>query len=209
MQEVREHDPLAKLLSLKPLQEYPDIDIIRMINVKSFETALNNETRYAIASLIALGTTTASELATKLGIPKTGIYRHLHILRRAGIIEYKNGKFYIASRLFLVYDVNIDENGNIRLHVLPDLGGFIDESTGFVVVRGQHCKCAVCTKKEWCLNAVKNIAKKLDVKIRSEEPLSAFREIVEELIKRDVVKILKASYLVVKVSEEIPEEVML
>ena len=204
---MREHDPLTKLLSLKPLQEYPDIDIIRMINIKSFETALNNEIRYAIASLIALGTTTASELASKLGIPKTGIYRHLHILRRAGIVEYKSGRFYIASRLFLAYDVDIDENGNIRLHVLPDLGGFIDESTGFVVVRGQHCKCAVCAKKEWCLNAVKSIAKKLDVKVRSEEPLSAFREIVEELIKRDIAKILKASYLVVKVSEETPEEV--
>ena len=197
---------VARLKMLSIPKEYPEIDLIRMINYRSFEGCVNNEIRCTIMSLMSRGMVTASDIATALGISRTAIYRHLHSLRRNGLALYRDGKFYVAARLFLVYDTSLSEDGSIKLTVHPNKGGFVDESLGFVFVKGELCRCDVCRVRDECLSAVKGLAKRLEVKIRSERPLEAFREIVIEIVKRDVIHIVKEGYLVVKTAEELEEQ---
>jgi len=201
---VQIHAQRIMALTLPP--NYPEIDVVRLINYRTFENCIKNEVRCAMVSLMARGITTAAEIASALGISRTAIYRHLNALRKSGIVAYRDGKFYVAARLFLVYDVDIDEKGSIKITVYPNKGGFIDEAIGFAFVKGEYCRCDVCVVRDKCLNAVKNLAKKLDVKIRSENPLDGFREIVEEITKKDLIKLLKDGYLIAKLSEEIIEE---
>ncbi|MEM4908677.1 MAG: hypothetical protein QXI40_00845, partial [Ignisphaera sp.] len=77
-------------------------------------------------------------------------------------------------------------------------GGFADEDVGFVLVKGESCRCDVCSIAERCLKAVKNLARKLEIKVRSEIPLEAFAEIAREVAYRDVLGIIKSGYLIVK-----------
>jgi biotin operon repressor len=200
------HNTINRIKSLTLPANYPEIDLIRMINHKTFESCIKNEIRCAIVSLMARGITTANEIASTLGISRTAIYRHLNTLRKSGVIMYHDGRFYVAARLFLIYDVEVDEKGLINLIIYPNKGGFIDEIIGFAFIKGEYCKCDICIARDRCLNAIKNLAKKLDVKIRSEEPLSGFREIVEEIIRRDIVRVIKEGYLIVKIPEEVGEE---
>lgn len=197
---------IARLKTLSIPKEYPEIDLIRMINHRAFENCVNNEMRCSIMSLMARGMVMASDIANALGISRTAIYRHLHSLRRNGLALYRDGKFYVSARLFLVYDTILGDDGSIRLTIHPNKGGFVDENLGFVFVKGELCRCDVCIVKEECLSAVKGLAKRLDVKIRSEKPLEAFKEIVTEIVKRDVVHIVKDGYLIVKTPEEIEEQ---
>ncbi len=197
---------ITRLKMLSVPKGYPEIDLIRMINYRAFESCVNNEMRCAIMSLMARGMVIASDIATTLGISRTAIYRHLHSLRRNGLVLYKDGKFYVAAKLFLVYDTLIDNDGSIRLTVHSNKGSFVDEALGVVFVKGELCKCDVCIIKDECLSAVKGLAKRLDVKIRSEKPLEAFKEIVSEIVKRDVVNIVKNGYLIVKTPEEVEEQ---
>ncbi|MCS7111089.1 MAG: ArsR family transcriptional regulator [Ignisphaera sp.] len=196
----------ARLKMLSVPKDYPEIDLIRMINYRAFESCVNNEMRCTIMSLMARGMVMASDIATSLGISRTAIYRHLHSLRRNGLALYRDGRFYVAARLFLVYDTLLSDDGSIRLTIYPNRGGFIDEMLGFVFVKGELCRCDVCVVRDECLSAVKGLAKRLEVKIRSEKPLEAFKEIVIEVVKRDVVHIVRDGYLIVKTSEELEEQ---
>lgn len=182
---------------------YPDdVDIVRLINHRMFMNAIASDVRYAIVSLIAKGVISANDIAEYLGISRTGIYRHLNILQKCGLLIHRDGKYFVASRMFLVYDVDLDNDNYIKIRVYPDKGGFVDEDLGFVLVKGGLCRCDVCKTFEKCLKAVKNLAKKLEIKVRSENPLDAFVEIVREIVYRDVLSIIKNGYLIVKMVAE-------
>jgi len=197
---------VARLKLLSIPKEYPEIDLIRMINYRAFESCVNNELRCIIMSLMARGMVLASDIANAINMSRTAIYRHLHSLRRNGLAVYRDGRFYVAARLFLVYDTSLNNDGSINLTIHSNKGGFVDENLGFVFVKGELCRCDVCVVKDECLSAVKGLAKRLDVKIRSEKPLEAFKEIVIEIVKRDVIHIVKDGYLIVKTPEEIEEQ---
>jgi biotin operon repressor len=186
-----------KLLSLP--QDYPeDVDLIRLIDYRSFMNCINNEVRCAILTLISKGITSAADIAKYLNISRTGIYRHLNVLARSGFLMHMNGKYYISAKIFLIYDVDIDSDGFIKLKIHPDKGGFVDEEAGFVLIKGPICKCEVCRAFDTCIKAVKSVAKKLDIRIRSENPLQAFTEIIRELIYRDVYHVIRNGYLIVR-----------
>ncbi len=202
--------PQEALLRLKSLglpSNYPEPDIIRLINRKAFDGCVANEIRCAIISMLARGVSSAAELANSLNISRTAIYRHLHVLERNGFIVYRNGGFYVGARIFLVYDLSLDEDSNlIKINVYTDRGGFVDERMGFVFVKGDRCRCEICIVRDECLRAVKDLARKLDIKIRSEIPIEGFREIVKEMIRRDIVSLIRNGYLIVKIPEEKVEE---
>ncbi len=199
-------EALLRLKSLRLPSNYPEPDIIRLINYRAFDGCIANEVRCAIISMLARGISSASEIANSLNISRTAIYRHLHILERNGFIVYRNGSFYIGARMFLVYDLSIDENSNmLKINVYIDKGGFVDEKLGFVFVKGDRCRCEVCIVRDECLRAVKDLSRKLDIKIRSEIPLEGFKEIVMEIIKRDVSNLIRNGYLIVKLPEEVEE----
>ena len=183
-----------------PSRDY-EPDLIRFINIKSFESCVQNEVRCHIMSLIAKGISSAAEIASELNIARTAIYRHLNMMEKSGLIVHYNNRFYVAARFFFVFDVDVDADGIIKIQVFPDRGGFVDENLGFVLVKGPYCRCDICVYKDSCLKAVKNLAKKLNIKIRSESPLEAFREIVATIAQRDVVNIIRRGYMIVKVPE--------
>lgn len=189
---------VSRLRALLPAFSEYEPDLVRLINVKSFEECTRNEVRYKILTLIARGISTAAAIASNIGIGRTAIYRHLNIMERTGFIVHHNNRYYIAARFFLVYDVSIDSDGSIRINVFSDRGGFVDGELGFVLVKGPYCKCEVCDLYERCLTAVKKLAKKLDVVVRSEHPLQAFKEIVTVIAQRDVINLIRRGYLVVK-----------
>lgn len=197
-------ESIKRIMSLTLPKSYPeDIDLVRLINYRMFVSCINNDIRCSIMSLIAKGITSALDVSKILGLSRTAIYRHLNALRRNGLLIYRDGNYFVAARIFLVYDVSVDSEGLIRITVYPDKGGFIDEDLGFVLVKGELCRCEVCRVFEHCLKAVKNLARRLDVKIRSEKPIEAFIEIAREVTYRDVFNIMKNGYLVVKTAEDI------
>lgn len=203
-------ESLKRMKSLSLPKGYPEnIDLIRLITYKTFMKCITNDVRCTIMSLIARGHTTALDISSALGSSRTAVYRHLHNLHRNGFIVYMNGKFYVAARFFLVYDIEPDSEGHLRMKIYADKGGFVDEEVGFVLIKGEICQCDVCNVIDRCLKAVKSLARKLDVKIRSEKPLEAFIEIAREIVYRDVLNIMKNGYLIVKTSlygEEYGEE---
>ncbi|MEM4884686.1 MAG: hypothetical protein QXO77_04155, partial [Saccharolobus sp.] len=129
----------------------------------------------------------------------------LNILLRSGLLMRKNGRYFVSAKMFLVYDVDVESDGYIRLRIHPDKGGFIDEEVGFISIKGESCRCDVCNTFDNCIKAVKNFARKLDVRIRSEKPMHGFIEIVKEIVYRDVLQIVKSGYLVVKPIYELEE----
>lgn len=193
---------MKRIKALTLPRDYPeeDVDLIRLINYRMFTSCISNEIRCAIVSLVAKGLTSAIDIANALGISRTAIYRHLNVLRRSGILIHKDGRFFVSARIFLVYDADVDNEGYIKVRIHPDKGGFIDEEVGFVLVKGQLCRCDICRAFDSCLRAVKNLAKKLDIKVRSEKPLDAFIEIAKEITYRDALSIIKNGYLIVKPS---------
>lgn len=193
---------ISRLKALLPASNEYEPDLVRLINVRSFEECTRNEVRYKIMALIARGVSTASAIANDIGIGRTAVYRHLNIMERSGFVVHHNNRYYVAARLFLVYDVGIDSDGTIKIKVFCDRGGFVDGELGFVLVKGPYCKCEVCDLYEQCLAAVKRLAKKLDVVIRSEHPLQAFKEIVTAIAQRDVVNLIKRGYLVLRMETD-------
>jgi biotin operon repressor len=201
------NEAIKRLRSLSIPQGYPEeIDLIRLIDHRSFVNCVSNEVRCSILTLVSKGVTSANDIAKYLNISRTGIYRHLNVLTKSGFLMHINGRYYVSAKIFLVYDVDIDEEGFIKLRIHPDKGGFIDEEIGFAFIKGISCKCEVCRAFDTCTRAVKSIAKKLDIRIRSENPLQAFTEIVKELVYRDVLHIIRGGYLIVKPVYELEEE---
>ncbi len=188
---------IERVRQLFPKHVEYEPDIARLIYLKIFVSSLENETRRQILSLIAKGVNSASEIASNIGTARTAIYRHLNILKKNGFIEHINNRYYLSARIFLAYDV-IVSNGSVNIVILTDYGAFADEEIGFIVIRGPQCMCDVCDIREQCLAGVKRLAKKLDIKLRSETPIKAFQEIMSMLIERDITTILKKSLLVLK-----------
>jgi len=166
---------------------------------------VKNEVRCAVLSLVSRGYLTAAEIADKLNMHRTAVYRHLNMLERSGFVIHVNNKFYVAARLFLVFDTQLNKSPDgvqLGIQIYPDRGGFVDERLGFVLIRGPYCRCEVCSLRDECLRAVKDLARKLSVKIRSEDPLSAFREILQTMIEEEVAPIIRRSFMIVKYAEE-------
>ncbi|MEM1525637.1 MAG: winged helix-turn-helix domain-containing protein [Ignisphaera sp.] len=199
-------EALKRLNALSLPQGYPkDVDLLRLIDHKMFLNCVSNELKSSIMALIGRGITSATELSKYLRIPRTSIYRHLNILLKSGLLIRKNGRYFVSAKMFLVYDCDIENNGYIRLRIHPDKGGFIDEDIGFVSIKGESCKCDVCNAYDNCIKAVKNFAKKLDIRIRSENPMYGFIEIVREIVYRDVLQIVRNGYLIAKPIHELEE----
>lgn len=189
----------TRILALGSPPSHPLIDLLRLINRKSFEECVKDEIRCSILSLMARGITEAAEIAKGVNISRTAVYRHLKALQKCGLVLHLEGRYYIASRLFIVYDVDAEEGGPIRLSIVPDMGGFVDENVGLVLVKGHHCRCDMCVAKEMCLAAIKWLARKLNMPVRSEDPRQAFRELFAELAKQEVPRLIKEGFMVVKV----------
>ncbi len=188
---------LRRISELEMTEGY-EPDLIRLVNARTFDMCLNNDIRCRILSLLAKGMNTAQEVANELSINRTSIYRHLDILKRSGFVTHMHGKYFVAARLFLAYDVEAGENG-VAVKVYDDRGAFADKYLGFIVVYGTECRCSEPVCRDICIRAVKELAKKLEVEIRSEDPLAAFKDVISTIVARDFVAAIRRGYLVLKI----------
>ncbi len=177
-----------------------ELQPVKLMSLSAFEGVASDDTKVSILRLIARGVSTASELSERIGASKTGVYRYLKSLLKSGFIVKKGRKYYLSARLYLVYSVEIDEDGSPCIRLLRDRGAIVDESD-MIFLRGPKCDCSSCPDRPRCLNAVRRIARLLDVKLRSTEPMAGFREIVECVITRDMPALLRKACLVIEVPE--------
>lgn len=173
---------------------------IKLVNMQVFEYLASEPQRLKILRCIARGINTASELSSCIKVSKTGIYRYLRSLIRSGFVTKVGKRYFITARLYLVYRVEVSDDNAPCIRLVKDMGAIVDSNDVFFI-RGPLCECSLCSDRSKCLEAVRKLARVLDVKIRSTEPLDAFREIVSCIVTRDLPTLLRRACLVIEVPE--------
>ncbi len=169
---------------------------IRLLREDMFDLAFNRE-RLSILKLITFNVTRPLILAEKLHIPKSTVYRHLNVLRRAGwIVKKSNGEYVLASGMFLVYRVAASDDA-IAIVIVNNKGAFVDKRTGLVIVTGRQppINCIRCRELVRCTEIAKSIAREYGIKLHALTPAEAFVEILTEISKRLLVRGLAHTYI--------------
>ncbi len=177
-----------------------ELQPVKLLSLSTFETIVSDETKVSILRLVARGVDTAAELSQRIGASKTGVYRYLKSLLKSGFLVKRGKRYYPSARLYLVYVVETYQDGSPCIRLVKDRGAIVD-SGDMILLRGPQCECSSCPERPKCLNAVRKIARLLDVKLRSTEPLAAFKEIVECVVTRDIPALLRRACLVIEVPE--------
>ncbi len=191
---------LERLKCLATQIEGRELAPIKLVNLQVFEYLASEPQRLRILRCIARGINTASELSRCVSVSKTGIYRYLKSLVRSGFVTKVGKKYFLTARLYLVYRVEVSDDNTPCIRMVKDMGAIVDSNDVFFI-RGPLCECALCNDRARCLDAVRKLARVLDVKIRSTEPLDAFREIVSCVVTRDLPTLLRRACLVIEVPE--------
>ncbi len=177
---------------------------IRLLREDMFDLAFNRE-RLAILKLITFGVTRPLTLADKLHLPKSTVYRHLNVLKKAGwIVKRDEGEYVLAAGMFLVYRI-IADNDAVAMVIVNNKGAFVDKRTGLIIVTGRQppVNCIRCRELTKCTEIAKNIARQYNIKLRSLTPAEAFVEILTELAKRLLIKGLAHTYIDLEVNSEL------
>ena len=177
---------------------------IRLLREDMFDLALNRE-RLAILKLITFGVTRLTTLADKLHIPKSTVYRHLTVLRKAGwVVKKDEGEYVLAAGMFLVYRI-LTKDDVVAIVIVNNKGAFVDKRTGLVIVTGRQppINCIKCKDLVKCTEIAKSIAREYNIKLRSLTPAEAFVEILTELARRLLVKGLAHTFIELEVSGEL------
>ncbi len=193
----------TEIISLPTLPPVASNGRIRLLREDMFDIALARE-RLPILKLIVFGINRASILAEKLHMPKSTLYRHLNVLMRAGWIEKKdNGEYMLASSIFMVYRI-LAEDDKVMINILNNKGAFIDRRTGLIIVTGRQppINCIRCRELSRCTEIAKNIARKLNIKLRSITPAEAFVEIMTTIARRILQKGLTHTYIELKIKND-------
>jgi len=177
-----------------------ELQPVKLMSLPSFEAVASDETKVRVLRLIASGIDTATELSKLVGSSKTGIYRYLKSLMKSGFVIKKGRRYIPSARLYLVYTVEVEDDGVPCIRLVRDRGAILD-SRDMIFIKGPECDCSTCPERPRCLEAVRRIAKLLDVKLRSTEPMAAFREVVECVVTRDIPTLLRRACLVLEVPE--------
>ncbi len=169
----------------------------RLISEHIFDLTFKSDIRFRILNILTEQNMYAADLAKKVGISRTAIYRHLAMLEKYGWIERdEEDRYKLASDVFLVFRIGKSEGSRLDIVILTEKGAFASHKSGFVVVKPDAHLCAGCGELIKCLQIVKSMAQHYNVKIRSETPARAFIEILATLAARDFVKVARRSYMV-------------
>ncbi len=189
---------LTEIIRLPVMPRVAFEDNVRLLSEDMFDVALDHE-RLKILKIITFGVTRPCIMMKKLRIPKSTLYRHLNLLLRSGWLEKKNGEYILSSSIYLVYRV-VNDNYKIEIEILSNKGAFIDEKTGFIIITGKEptINCTRCPLLTQCTSIVKDLASRLEIKIRSSTPAEAFVEIMSKIATRIFSKQVSNSYLDVK-----------
>ena len=159
-----------------------ELDNIVLLSEKAYDM-MKIPIRTKILTLIGQGISKVTEISEALKVNKGIISRHLKMLRKIGIVESREGRHRLTSMVYLVYTV--PENEHVSLHVQPRGAIFDPINKLFLVVNGKsNGKCKDCDFRPDCVISTKSIARRLRIKLRSEEPAGAYLEIALAFARR-------------------------
>ncbi len=129
-------------------------------------------------------------------MPRAKVFRYLNALIRRGWLVRKDGGYYLAATIFLVYRVR--EFGDYAvLEVLNDKGAIVDQRAGLVIINGKESPraCPRCPMLQECTSNIRSISRSLGVTIKSVTPADAYLELISTIINEGLVKILLNDYI--------------
>lgn len=176
---------------------------IRILSEYNFDFGVQLD-RAKLLKLIAFGVASPTELIRRLNMPRARVFRYLNALIRRGWLVRKDGGYYLAATIFLVYRVK--ELGDYAvLEVLNDKGGaIVDQRAGLVIINGKESPraCPRCPLLQECTNNIKSISRSLGVTIKSITPADAYLELISTIINEGLVKILLNDYIDLHVNSD-------
>ncbi|ADN50483.1 helix-turn-helix domain-containing protein [Vulcanisaeta distributa] len=168
---------------------------IRILSEYNFDFGVQLD-RAKLLKLIAFGVVSPTELIRRLNMPKAKVFRYLNALIKHGWLVRKDGGYYLAATIFLVYRVR--EFGDYAvLEVLNDKGAIVDQKAGLVIINGKESPraCPRCPLLQECTNNIRSISKSLGITIKSVTPADAYLELISTIINEGLVKILLNDYI--------------
>ncbi|MGC8607929.1 MAG: helix-turn-helix domain-containing protein [Vulcanisaeta sp.] len=168
---------------------------IRILSEYNFDFGVQID-RAKLLKLIAFGVASPTELIRRLNMPRAKVFRYLNALIKRGWLVRKDGGYYLAATIFLVYRVR--EFGDYAvLEVLNDKGAIVDQKAGLVIINGKESPkaCPRCPLLQECTNNIRSISKSLGITITSITPADAYLELISTIINEGLVKILLNDYI--------------
>ncbi|MGC9153543.1 MAG: helix-turn-helix domain-containing protein [Vulcanisaeta sp.] len=173
---------------------------IRILSESNFDFGVQLD-RAKLLKLIAFGIVSPTELFRRAGIPRTRVFRYLSGLVRRGWLIRKDGGYYLAATIFLVYRVR-ELDDYVVLEVLNDKGAIVDQRAGLVIINGKESPraCPRCPLLQECTSNIKSISKSLGITIKSVAPADAYLELISTIINEGLVKMLLNDYIDIHVN---------
>ncbi|MFB6471078.1 MAG: helix-turn-helix domain-containing protein [Vulcanisaeta sp. AZ3] len=168
---------------------------IRILSEANFEFGVQLD-KSKLLKLIAFGIASPTELTRRTGIPRTRVFRYLNALIKHGWLVRRDGGYYLAATIFLVYRVR-KFNDYTALEVLNDKGAVVDQKAGLVIINGKESPraCPRCPLLEECTSNIKSISHLLNITIKSATPADAYLELISAIIDEGLVKMLLNNYI--------------
>lgn len=175
------------------------MDSIALIYEENFNSAVSNDQRLKILSLIARGVSRVSQMAEELGIVRTALYRHLHFLEDRGWIVKQEENFLLTSSIYLVYRIR-RIGYSVAIEVLEDKGAFVDTTYGFLVIMNgvdANNRCANCLLVDICRNGIDPIARRLEVSM-AEMPAVKIISALSRAVKNNIEHMMRKGFVVIR-----------
>ncbi len=168
---------------------------IRILSEYNFDYGVQLD-RSKLLKLIAFGVASPTELVRRLNMPRARVFRYLNALIRRGWLVRRDGGYYLAAAIFLVYRVR-GLGDYAVLEVLNDKGAIVDHRAGLVIINGKESPraCPRCPLLQECTNNIRSISKSLGVTIKSVTPADAYLELISTIINDGLVKMLINDYI--------------
>ncbi|GAB6943784.1 helix-turn-helix domain-containing protein [Vulcanisaeta sp. JCM 14467] len=173
---------------------------IRILSEYNFDYGVQID-RAKLLKLIAFGVASPTELIRRLNMPKSKVFRYLNALISRGWLVRKDGGYYLAATIFLVYRVRGFGDYAV-LEVLNDKGAIVDQRAGLVIINGKESPraCPRCPLLQECTDNIRSISRSFGITIKSATPADAYLEIISAIINEGLVKILLNDYIDLHVS---------
>ena len=168
---------------------------IRILSEYNFDYGVELD-RAKLLKLIAFGVSSPTELIRRLNMPKSKVFRYLNALIGRGWLVRKDGGYYLAATIFLVYRVRGFGDYAV-LEVLNDKGAIVDQRAGLVIINGKESPraCPRCPLLQECTDNIRSISRSFGITIKSATPADAYLEIISAIINEGLVKILLNDYI--------------
>mgnify|MGYP001770638539 FL=1 len=176
---------------------------IRILSEYNFDYGVELD-RAKLLKLIAFGVSSPTELVRRLNMPRARVFRYLNALIGRGWLVRKDGGYYLAATIFLVYRVRGFGDYAV-LEVLNDKGAIVDQRAGLVIINGKESPraCPRCPLLRECTDNIRSISRSFGITIKSVTPADAYLEIISAIINEGLVKILLNDYIDLHINSDV------